>query len=413
MLPSPAPAPAATAQDAAVTTIQAEHAPTIFVLGAEHEICLATDGNTVTVTATSLLNADEFESILSAEQIATLVPPGFAESAASVAGFKEFLQDAYGQEAGTVAVPEVAGAAPELTCASYEATSVDPVRRARALTETKQLERSFVTNITIPVPGRYASDLRIQLSLPLKAQASVTGLEQDRQQTDICSVLQGLQEQLQALQREQSARTAWEDVQIYDEAPFDVRYEYCVEVCTHRSCRGNPGDPTCRSPRGRSVAAKIAARKKAELEAAKLEAAAAGGAGPMCGPHPAVQYPNGYHAQHAETLAKCNHSEELMLLHAVMVRPSMLGFTSRFSAHWQQPARQLLLADRTLLHQPQGQLSNELLGNLGNTRDLDTDFNMDAIKGWLANGADCINVPKACGHMLVRKIMRRRVTSEG
>ena len=467
-------------------TVHAEAAPTSFVLGGEYEVCVTTGDETVTVAATSLLSGDEFCVVLDAAKIAQLVPMGFAESATTVAGFYEFLLDAYGQEAGTMAVSDTLGVPFELTCVSREVVSAEPstsrtqrtaaalkpgaqsspltplshdgkwggrrddwtglllgmfgavdgrfgqVTAARggkalveaggqagphdgsgqiklrwlddstesdwipsdllqsvvgsrlALTETKALSRTFTTTITIPTSGKYTADLRVQLNIPLKAQASAevrheTGFRTlcrevkrlDSQCTRLTTVVKGLQEQLQSVQRKQMGHV-WERVDVYDEEAFDVSFEYCVEVCTHRNCRGNPRDPPA------SVV---------------------------------DQYPNDYHAQHQETLAKCNHSNDLLLLHAVMVRPGLLEFASRFSSHWTQPARQLLMANRSLLH-PQSPLSFELLGNLGNSTVLDTDFNMDVLKGWLANGADTINVPNACGHMLVRKIMRRHIISE-
>jgi hypothetical protein len=122
---------------AGTVVVQAEEAPTTFALrGGEHEVRLVTsdhsDGNTITVTATNLLSGDEFEATLNAGGVAALVPAGFAESAASVAGFYGFLQDAYGQETGTVAVLDEAEAgAAELKCTSCEVVSGDPAAAAR------------------------------------------------------------------------------------------------------------------------------------------------------------------------------------------------------------------------------------------------------------------------------------------
>jgi hypothetical protein len=280
---------------------------------------LTTDVKTITITATNLLSGDEFEATLDAEGVAALVPAGFAEGATSVAGFYGFLQDAYGQETGTVAVlDEVETGAFELTCTSREVVSGDPAAAAarrtvalkpdatpsdamlrassaahwsigaaglmgsfvtvdgrygqitsiqglelgtdasaaqfklRWLDDTTESEwfakeelqqmvgsrlaltdnpatavhKSFVSSILIPTPGRYTSDLRVQLSLLLKTRATAEVRHQiglrtlrricvsemeaqrvamERQQAEMMRALQAMQQQVDAMRREQGA----------------------------------------------------------------------------------------------------------------------------------------------------------------------------------------------------------------
>ena len=88
---------------------------------------LATNGRTITISVTNLHNSDEFETALDAAGIAGLVPVGFAEGATSVDGFYGFLQDAYSQEAGTIAVPDSGSSgAAELAYNSREVVTADP-----------------------------------------------------------------------------------------------------------------------------------------------------------------------------------------------------------------------------------------------------------------------------------------------
>ena len=299
---SPSPAPCREP-----VVVQGQAPPSTFVLHAgEHEVrlSLADDADSkqassLTVSARNTLSGDEFAASLDETKIAALVPPGFAEGAASVAGFCAFLQDAYGQEAGTVAVADG-----ELTCTSHEAVSGDPGRRGRvglkpdavvqdtlthrlnatgftslvgwfaavdgrygqvanfkgdreyfegplreapsyilrwlddgtqsewiqsdkleqvvgsrlALTESTNVDKSFVSNIVIPTPGRYTSDLHIQLSLPLRTQASAEerhtiGLRTLRremettmqaQRAELLGIIQEMQAELAAMRREQA-----------------------------------------------------------------------------------------------------------------------------------------------------------------------------------------------------------------
>jgi hypothetical protein len=88
------------------------------------------------------------------------------------------------------------------------------------------VDKSFVSTILIPTPGRYTSDLRVQLSLPLKTRATaevrhqiglrtlrricVSEMEAQRaametQQAETMRMLQAMQEQLDAMRREQGA----------------------------------------------------------------------------------------------------------------------------------------------------------------------------------------------------------------
>eukprot|EP01046_Picozoa_sp_COSAG06_P008864 COSAG06_NODE_454_length_15536_cov_23.174257_9_plen_331_part_00 len=80
------------------------------------------------------------------------------------------------------------------------------------------MEKSFVSNIVIPTPGRYTSDLHIQLSLPLRTQASpeerhTIGLRTLRremettmqaQRAELLGVIQEMQAELAAMRREQA-----------------------------------------------------------------------------------------------------------------------------------------------------------------------------------------------------------------
>jgi hypothetical protein len=281
---------------------------------------------------TNLHNSDEFETALDAAGIAGLVPVGFAEGATSVDGFYGFLQDAYSQEAGTIAVPDSGSSgAAELACNSREVVTADPrptvllkpdapvqaqlnssgimyatvgwfaavdgrygqvancmkedntsvepseIRKKKkhaatthashsysyilrwlddgtqsewitadrlqsivgsreALTERAAAETTqFTTDIIISTPGRYTSDLRVQLTLPLASQASAVTAEarqsiglrtlrremEDKMATQraeylgneresrsliqaSAAAIHGLQQQLDAMRREQS-----------------------------------------------------------------------------------------------------------------------------------------------------------------------------------------------------------------
>jgi hypothetical protein len=272
----------------------------------EHEVRLSTDGKSITITASNLLSGNDFEIMLNTASIAELVPAGFSEETTSVVGFYGFLQDAYGQEAGT-AVLDVGA---ELVCASCEVaigkqrptvvlkpdavhdvvqqekvisncgslgwfavfkgrwgqaacckktrvgytchSSSDSYRppdvvsyilrwvddgtqsdwiafdqlrsivgSRDALTKQTAVQMTFTTDIVIPTPGRYTSDLQVQLRLhaltsqiPAEAKQSIQlrslrremdgKLQAQRAEANVA--IAALQEQVQALMRREQAR---------------------------------------------------------------------------------------------------------------------------------------------------------------------------------------------------------------
>jgi hypothetical protein len=83
----------------------------------------------------------------------------FPAGAVSPGGFGDFLRDAFGREAGTMAV-DTAGGGSELRCSSYE-----------------EAEQEFVADISLTLgSGPYALVLPVKISAPLKATAAALRL---------------------------------------------------------------------------------------------------------------------------------------------------------------------------------------------------------------------------------------------